>query len=157
MTTLLNTKEGIQQFYKRFAPPGKGIMDLKSMDPEKKGYWYKLYQHDSEKKEDQIAAYRIDSFELKDPRTKARDYIGIDPSRMAKVLNRLFHEKQKAKWHNLSIALQDHMKLSKTVAIKKSNEATSLEEARAIGIIPFGVRIFENALQGVRTKVQKNI
>ena len=154
MTTLLNTKEGVQQFYKRFAPKSKGFLDLKTLDPEKKDYWFKLYQHDKEKKENVLAAHRTDPIELKLPRTKARHYIGIDPNRMSKVLNKLFHEKLNARWHNLVIALKTPMNMSKTVDIKKTNEATTLKEARAIGIIPIGTRILDNALQGVRSKIQ---
>ena len=44
--------------------------------------------------------------------------------------------------------------MSKTVAIKKTFGATTLEEARAIGIIPFGIRIMDNNLSKVREKLQ---
>ena len=124
---------------------------------EKKDFWFKLYQHDSLKKNDPLAVQRIEPFEMKIPRTKARDYIGIDPNRMAKVLNELFREKLNSRWHNLVLALQDKISQSKTVAIKKNFAATSLEEARAIGIIPYGVRLLDNNLTKVKEKLQSFI
>ena len=157
MTTLLGTKDGMKQFYKRFANPSKGILDLKNMQPQQKEFWFNLYRHQTEKRSINYNITRPHPQLIRVPNTKARDYIGTDPNMMSKFLNKLYEKNRKDLWNNLVVALYANTELAKTIAIKKKSDATLLSEARAIGIIPMGIRVADYLLDGVRTKIQAAI
>ena len=108
MTTLLGTRDGMKQFYKRFANPSKGILDLKNMPPYQKDYWFNLYKHEPQKRSATFTIIRPTPQLIRVPFTKARDYIGTDPNMMSKFLNRLIERNRKDMWNNLLVSLFDN-------------------------------------------------